>query len=408
MNVLFVCHRLPYPPRRGGKIRPFNVIRHFTEAGHRVTVASLARSPAEADEGRDLAKHCAATLVETVDPRMAGLRMLARLPTLTPSSMGYFYSGALRRRIDGVLARESFDLIMVHCSSVAPYVAHVSGIPKILDFGDMDSQKWLLYARHRGLPLSTGYWIEGRKLERAERGLAGQFDLNTCTTRAEFETLEGYATGAACDWFPNGVDASFFAPAPGAYDPDTICFVGRMDYFPNQQAVLWFCRHVLPSIRARRPDAKLVIVGAAPSGAILALAREPGVTVTGTVKDVRPYVHGAALTVAPLIIARGTQNKILESMAMGVPVVASGTAARGVDADPDAHLLAADTAPDFATAVLRVLDEPRERARLAVAGRERVVTHHSWPASLTRLDAMVARCVAASDVRRNVAAGVRV
>jgi hypothetical protein len=266
-------------------------------------------------------------------------------------------------------------------------------VPKLLDFGDMDSQKWLLYAQHRRLPLAAGYWLEGTKLERTERALARQFDLCTCTTLAELDTLAGYATGVDCDWFPNGVDADFFQPSAAPHDPDEICFVGRMDYFPNQQAVLWFCERVLPLIRARRPSAKLAVVGAAPPRSITDLAKTPGVVVTGTVKDVRPLVQRAALTIAPLIVARGTQNKILESMAMGVPVVASTAAARGVDAEAGRHLLTADSPEDFATAVLRVLDEPSERRRLAEAGRERVQTHHSWAASLQRFDAIAARCV---------------
>ena len=393
MKVLFVCHRLPYPPRRGGKIRPFNMIRHLTEAGHTVTVASLARSALEAEEGGDLRKYCAEVIVERIGSQRAALQMLARLPTTTPSSMGYFFSFELRRRIRDALARQSFDLIVVHCSSVAPYVA-AARVPKILDFGDMDSQKWLLYARHRGLALSAGYWLEGRKLERAEKNLARAFDLCTCTTREELDTLRGYGVGTPTDWFPNGVDADYFRPAATAYERDKICFVGRMDYFPNQQAVQWFCRNVLPLIRARRPKVALSIVGAAPSRAIQALAAADEVVVTGTVPDVRPLVQAAALTVAPLIIARGTQNKILESMAMGVPVVASSTAARGVDAEPGKHILAADAPQDFAAAVLRVLEQPAERDRLAEQGRARILSNHSWPGSLQKFDGIVERLFA--------------
>jgi sugar transferase (PEP-CTERM/EpsH1 system associated) len=384
---------LPYPPSRGGKIRPFNIIRHFTEGAHEVTVASLARSPAEAREGEDLRKHCAEVIAEVITPPRAVAQMIARLPTPLPSSMGYFHSPALRRRIDAVLARKSFDLIMVHCSSVADYVAAIPNVPKILDFGDMDSQKWLLYAEHRMFPLSAGYWLEGRKLERAEKRLAHRFDLCTCTTLAERETLDEFRTGVPTDWFPNGVDAEFFRPTAADYDPDEICFVGRMDYFPNQQAVLGFCRDVFPLIRAKRPTARFSIVGAAPSKSISALGKIPGVLVTGTVKDVRPLVQRAALTIAPLLIARGTQNKILESMAMGVPVVASALAARGVDAEPGRELLTADSAQEFATTVLRVLQDPAERRRLAEAARARVLSHHSWPASMQRLDRIVARCV---------------
>jgi sugar transferase (PEP-CTERM/EpsH1 system associated) len=389
VKILFVCHRLPYPPKRGGKIRPFNIVKHFTEAGHVVTVASLARSGREAEEGRDLRKYCAEVIVEVIGEWPARLRMVARLPTAVPSSFGYFHSPELKRRVQRALARESFDLIMVHCSSVAPYVADAAGVAKVLDFGDMDSQKWLLYARHRPLPLAAGYWLEGRKLERTERDLATRFDLCTCTTLAELDTLRGYDLRGATDWFPNGVDAAFFAPESGDFDGDTICFVGRMDYFPNEQGVLWFCREVLPLVQARRPKSRLVVVGAAPPRSILALHGHGGVEVTGTVDDVRPFARRAALTVAPLFIARGTQNKILESMAMGVPVVASAAAARGVDAEPEQDLLTGTSAAEFAEAVVRILADPAQRRRLAEAGRQRVLSHHSWTASLERLDGLL-------------------
>ena len=399
MKVLFVCHRLPYPPARGGKIRPFNIIKHLTESGHSVTVASLARSRLEREEGRDLAKYCARALIEEVGRPQALLRMIARLPTSTPSSMGYFFSPQLALGIDALLKSESFDLIVVHCSSVAPYVAAAEA-PKLLDFGDMDSQKWLTYSSHRLPPWSTGYWLEGRKLERAEKSLATRFDYCTCTTRAELDTLRGYGTDVATDWFPNGVDAEFFRPDGARHEASKIAFVGRMDYFPNQQAVAAFVSDVLPLIRQRRPDVQLDVVGAAPSRAVRALGRLPGVTVTGTVKDVRPFVRAAALTVAPLIIARGTQNKILESMAMGVPVVVSEAAAGGIDAEPGKHFLLGGRPREFADAVLRILGDPNERRRLAEAGRERVLSHHSWPASMQRFDGIVARCLSAASRHR--------
>ncbi len=393
MNVLVVCHRLPFPPTRGGKIRPFNIIRHFSEAGHRVTVASLARSASEARDGQGLQDYCEELLVGTIPRGRAAMQMVGCLATSSPSSMGYFHSGALRRRLNDLLKRRRFDLIFVHCSSVAGYVANVDGVPKILDFGDMDSQKWLLYARHRRPPLSFGYWLEGTKLQRAEVQLARRFDLCTCTTKAELDTLRGYGTGVPTGWFPNGVDADFFRPSDDPYDPDTISFVGRMDYFPNQQAVLMFCEQVLPAIRARRPRTRMRVVGAAPSRAIRALHGIDGVEVTGTVDDVRPYVHGSAMTVAPLRIARGTQNKILESMAMGVPVVASSMAVRGIDAVAPDHILAADAPEEFADAVVSLLEDPRRREQLSRSGRDRVLSHHSWRTALDRLDGLVADCL---------------
>jgi hypothetical protein len=395
VNILYVCHRFPYPPKRGGKIRPFNMIRHFTQQGHRVTVCSLARSIAEANEGAGIAPHCARYEMATVSDPLQTLRMVARLPTPVPSSFGYFYSPDLKRRIDAALARERFDLIFVHCSSVAQYVEHVRGIPKILDFGDMDSQKWLEYARFKPFPLSVGYRLEGVKLVREEKRLAGRFDLCTATTRMEWETLQSYGVPVDTDWFPNGVDAEFFKPDGEGYDPDTLSFIGRMDYYPNQECMIEFCAEVLPRIQAKRPSAKLLIVGADPSPPIRRLGELPGVTVTGSVPDVRPYALRSAAMIAPLNIARGTQNKILEAMAMGVPVITSGAAAGGVDALADEHLLVANCPEEYAAAALRLMNDAVERDRLAKAGRARMLSNHDWAASMQRLDAIVDRCLLA-------------
>ncbi len=392
MNILYVCHRFPFPPKRGGKIRPFNMIRHLSET-HAVTVASLVRSDVEEKEGAGIAAHCAEFLMGRVDNSVQAARMVARLPTLRPSSFGFFYSSRLAEKIRATLARKRYDLIFVHCSSVASYVAQVQGIPKILDFGDMDSQKWLEYAQYKRFPLSAGYWLEGHKLVREEKRLARKFDLCTATTRAEWETLNGYGVDVPTDWFPNGVDSNYFAPIDSAYDRDTISFIGRMDYYPNQECMFEFCAVTLPKLRARRPNIKLMIIGADPPPAVRRLGELPGVTVTGSVLDVRPYVRCSALMVAPLNIARGTQNKILEAMAMGVPVVTSRIAAGGVDAVDEEHFLVADDTDACVRKILRVLDDPGERRRLARAGRARMLSHHAWPKSMQRLDRIIDRCV---------------
>jgi polysaccharide biosynthesis protein PslH len=393
MKILYLCHRFPFPPHRGGKIRPFNMIRHFTASGHEVTVASLARSAQEAAEGHGIAPYCARYEMAEVRNPLQAARMVLRLPTATPSSMGYFYSPRLARRVRSALERERFDLIFVHCSSVAQYVAHVRGVPKILDFGDMDSQKWLEYARYKPFPLSAGYRLEGVKLEREEKRLARLFDVCTATTRAEWETLESFRLGVPSDWFPNGVDGEYFAPGTEAYEPDTISFVGRMDYYPNQECMFDFCANVWPRIRMRRARAKLLIVGADPSPTVQKLAEIPGITVTGSVPDVRPYVRRSAAMVAPLKIARGTQNKILEAMAMGVPVVTTPAAAGGVDAVPQEHFLVARSHEEQAAGVLRLLEDASERSRLSLAGRSRMRSHHAWQRSMQRLDGIIERCL---------------
>lgn len=389
MNVLFVCHRVPYPPKRGGKIRPFNIIRHLSASGHSVTVASLARSAGELQESQGLSGHCDAALVEVLPDLVAWTQTVARLPTPSPSSFGYFHSRTLARRIGAELQRRRFDLAFAHCSSAAPYIQGVQAPLKVLDYGDIDSQKWREYASHRAFPLSAGYWLEAVKLEHREKALARRFDLCTCTTRAELESLKALGVETAADWFPNGVDTEFFAPVDDHFDPDLISFVGRMDYYPNQQAVSWFCSEILPELQRRRPALRFAIVGADPSEKIRALGRLPGVEVTGSVPDVRPHVRRAAMTVAPLEIARGTQNKILESMALGVPVICSRQALGGVDAVAGEHLLSADSPPQWVSAIDGLLGDAQERRRLANAGRGRVISHHSWASSMARLDVLL-------------------
>jgi len=393
MKILYVCHRFPYPPKRGGKIRPFNMIRHLSEQGHRVTVASLSRSRKERASARGIAEYCHNYLIGDVRQPWQTLRMLARVPSPSPSSMGYFFSARLKNQIARVLAVEKYDLIFTHCSSVAQYVAHVQDIPKILDFGDMDSQKWQIYSRFRRWPANWGFLLEGWKLEAAEKRLARHFDVCTCTSKAEFETLNNYATGTKTNWFPNGVDSEYFAPDGVAYERDYISFVGRMDYFPNQDCVIRFCHTVLPRLQAERPQVKFVIVGAAPPRHIQQLASLPGVSVTGSVTDVRPYVRRSHLMVAPLNIARGTQNKILEAMAMGIPVVCSELAAAGVDAIPEEHFLTARDTDGYVAQISRILDSRAERDRLSVQGRERMLSHHNWSQSLNRMDQIIDDCV---------------
>jgi sugar transferase (PEP-CTERM/EpsH1 system associated) len=392
MKILYICHRFPFPPKHGGKIRPFNMIRHLTALGHAVTVCSLVRSEDEAAEGEGIAPHCKRFVMGRVSNSVQTLRMIACLPLRTPSSMGFFYSSKLAVIVREALRAEPWDLIFVHCSSVAQYVEHVRGIPKILDFCDMDSQKWLEYANYKPFPLSLGYRLEGSKMLAAEKRLARCFDLCTATTRTEWEILESYGTGVATDWFPNGVDSDFFCPVDEPYEPETISFIGRMDYYPNQEAMFCFCRDTWPLLKKRRPGLKLLIVGADPSPAVRKLGELSGVSVTGSVPDVRPYIRGSALMVAPLAIARGTQNKILEAMAMGVPVVTSGIASGGVDAEAETHFLVADSPQAYSEAILRIIDKPAERARLAGAGRERMLSHHAWPHSMKRLDAIIERC----------------
>lgn len=408
MKILFLCHRFPFPPARGRTIRPFNMIRHFTEQGHQVYVASLARNPAEATAGEGIKEYCQHYYAAVVKESVQFIRMILRLPLLSPSSMGYFYSRDLDKHIKGLLSEHNFDLIVVHSAAVAPYVCKVRHIPKLLDFGDMDSHKWLAFKSFKRFPLNLAYYLEGQKMLRAEKRLARSFDWCSCATKSELATLQSYHTRVPTAWFANGVDTEYFTPATAPHHPHTICFIGRMDDYPNQQAIIQFCRQTLPLIREQIPEVKFCIVGAEPNTAIKALVNLPGVTVTGTVPDIRPFIINSTVMVAPLNIARGTQNKILEAMAMGVPVVCSSQAAGGIDAVVNQHFLVADTPAECAAALVELMRNSSYRHQLADAGRQRTLTHHQWHLSMQQLDSIVQHCISSHQEKQQAQREVKI
>ncbi len=393
MRILFLSHRFPYPPTFGSQVRAFHMIRHLAQA-HEVVVMAPVRSPLEAEQAQGIAAHCSEFRAFPVQPWVQLAKAGLALPTPLSASEAYFHSGAMKAAVDRLLAERAVDLIVVHCSSVGRLVEDAA-LPKLIDFCDVDSRKWLDYAAFKPIPLSLGYRWEGVRLTAVERRLARKFDAVTVATPGELATLRELGMDARADWFPNGVDTEYFAPSEEPYVPGTITFVGRMDYFPNEQCMVDFCAEVWPKLRARRPGVRLQIVGAAPTRRVQGLGALAGVTVTGAVPDVRPYVRRSALTIAPLAIARGTQNKVLESMAMGVPVVASPLAAAGVEAEPGVHLHVARSPDQWVAEIERLLAEPARRAQLAAAGRARVLSHHTWPSAMKRLDAIVARCMEA-------------
>lgn len=387
MKILFLCHRFPLPADGGGKIRALHIVRHLVEAGHNVTLCSLIRSASEAEGAHRLAGQGVRVEAVPIDAKLQFLRMLGSLVTRRPFSFAYFASPALEDTVETLLCSEAFDLIFVHCSSMAPYVIRDQKSLKIMDFADMDSRKWRDYARHKSLLAAPLFALEAKKVERWERDIARTFDRCTVISMNELESLQEIEKDASTDWFPNGVDLEYFAPpGDGAYDPEQIAFVGRMDYFPNAEAARWFCSEVWPAVRARRPSLKFKIIGADPPRSVRQLARLPGVEVTGFVPDVRPHLAPAAVTVAPLEIARGLQNKVLESMAMGVPVIVSPRVAHGLGSDEGSPLLIADSANDYVSRILSIAESRDKRDAVSRASRRYVEAHFSWAKALERLD----------------------
>jgi hypothetical protein len=391
MKILFVCHRFPYPPNRGGKIRPFHMIQHLGQK-HSVVVASLAHSEQELKEGQPLREYCEDVIAEVLPSRTRWINAGRALFSSMPSSVAYFSSRRLKQRIQDAWRRFRFDAILVHCVFASQYVQDLSCGFRMLDFGDVDSVKWLDYAHFRRAPLSIGYRLEAEKLRRYEFQMAQTFDLCTATTLGEVEEIKKLNVTRPTALISNGVDLAYFQPRPeNPPSSNVLVFLGRMDYFPNIDAVLLFARDIYPLIRQAVPTAAFRIVGSNPSPAVLDLAKIPGISVTGHVPDVRPYLLDAAVAVAPLRIARGTQNKILQFLALGIPVVTSPQAAKGIGAMPGKHFLVADGAEQFAAEVIRLLQDTKWRKKLSVEGREPLDSMHSWPSSMKVLDQLLER-----------------
>ena len=296
--------------------------------------------------------------------------------------------------------------VFVYSSSMAQYVANDAGSPRIIDFVDVDSQKWRDYSERRRWPMSAVYRREGQTLLAAERRIAREFDASIFVSEAEADLFRRLAPESAhrVSAVSMGVDTERFSPEvdhPDPYDgagPSTLCFTGMMDYWPNVDAVTWFARSVFPRIRRARPTARLWIVGANPARAVQQLADEPGIVVTGRVPDTRPYLAHATAVVAPLRVARGVQNKVLEAMAMGRPVIASAQAFEGLRVDSERDLIVAQSADEFVGAVERVWDD-RLVATLGVSARQTVQTRYDWPSQLAALDAVLGPLEGAADRR---------
>src|SRR5262245_55880104 len=277
MRILFICHRLPYPPNRGGKIRPFNMIRHLSRQ-HSVVVASLAESEKELAEGADLSQHCSEVIAEVIPKWTRWRQAWKALFTRTPSSAAYFWSKRLDKRIQSAAARKSFDLVWVHCAFVACYAASVKQAFKVLDYGDLDSLKWSDYSQWKSWPLSWGYALEAIKLRNYEKDLTNRFDYFTVTATGELEAFKKLSASSPCALIPNGVDSSFFrGGSNGAAHRHTIVFVGRMDYFPNIDGILYFMKSIFPIVRRHIPAAELQIVGSDPVHAVRDLGAIAGV-----------------------------------------------------------------------------------------------------------------------------------
>jgi sugar transferase (PEP-CTERM/EpsH1 system associated) len=392
VKILFVTHCVPYPADKGERIRAYHQLRHLS-ARHRVHLLCLAR-PGDIDlESR---RRALASLVDEVEifqlqAWRSAAALLSALLLGRPLSVGYFTDRALERRV-AKLTATPFDVVLASCSSTARYALAARTLPRVLDLVDADSAKWEAYASVASPPRSWLYALEARRLRAYERFLSRGFRSIVVTTAREARQLD-LAAGVV-DTVPNGVDCEWFRPdgEPLQRRAPLIVFTGQMDYFPNVDAVTWFAREVLPRVAVRVNGARFVIVGRRPSEAVRRLGELPNVEVTGEVADVRPHLATAAVLVAPLRIARGIQNKVLEGMASGVPVVTTSEVAAGFEGMPlsaGEDFLVADGSEPFAEAVVRLLLDREAALAMAASARSRVASHCNWERSLDRLETIL-------------------
>lgn len=387
MRILFLAHRIPYPPNKGDKIRSFNEIKYLSER-HSITLMCLADEASDLQYQTDLKKYCENVEVVLLNKSYGKLKSLAYLPSRKPLSLSYFFSKTLQMRISQELTQSHYDLIFVFSSAMAQYVMSIHHIPKIMDFVDVDSEKWLQYARYTSFPLSVLYKSEGNRLRVYEKLVAQQFQHSILVSESEADLLKSFLQGHyPVSAIPNGVDYTYFSPIPENHEKDSLVFTGAMDYLANVDGVLYFRKEILPKIRKKIPEARLYIVGRNPDKRVCKLAKEDkNILVTGAVEDIRPYLSKASVFVAPLRIARGIQNKVLEAMAMGIPVVATSAAFDGIQAVPGESLFVEDDPQKFANRVIQLIKDPLLREKISRNARKTIEIQYDWARSMSHLE----------------------
>ena len=399
-EMLFLAHRIPYPPDKGDKIRSWRLVEHLSKR-FRLHLAAFVDDRTDFSHEAFLKSVCESVFLAPLDPLAAKARSAAGFVTGEPLSFPYFRDGRMQRHVSELRER---DLAMefAFSSSMAPYLEPVKkGRPRLIDLCDADSEKWRQYASETAGPMSAVYAREAERLAAAETAIINRVDAAFAVSESEAAIFNARADAdRQCDWFGNGVDIDHFRPRADRAAPEPsadVVFTGAMDYRANIDAVDWFVREVWPVVRLKAPQARFAIVGARPAKAVKALDGKNGIAVTGRVSDVRPYIQHASAAVAPLRMARGVQNKMLEAMAMARPVVATSGAAEGIDAREGEEFILADSAAEFAASVLWLMSERKRGDAIGASARARMKAAYSWPAQLARLDAALARLTLQSN-----------
>ena len=421
MKILYLAHRIPYPPNKGDKIRSFNHVKYLA-ARHELDLICLVDDPEDLSGEKVLRSLCRRFYLCEYNQFQAKLKGLLSLMKGGSISAGYFYKTAVQHVFDQWLSDRDYDAIICFSSPMAEYLFRSNGLalnkrsstskcPQlIMDFCDVDSDKWQQYAENAKFPLDKVYRLENKRLASYEKKIYHTFDHSLLVSEKEKELF-----GRVCSntdritVVRNGVDFKYFDPcgsnekvsgltghanltpesANSHEVSPTIVFTGAMDYHANVDGVCWFCRKVLPRLQEKFPNLKFLIVGSKPAAAVQNLNRLPGVKVTGFVDDIRDYYRQADICVVPLRLARGVQNKVLEAMAMGKAVVTTSKANDGIQAQDGTHLLIADSAEDFVCCTLKLLADRELNGKISSCARDFVVEQYDWQSNMAELSQLL-------------------
>jgi len=391
-KILYLVHRIPYPPNKGDKIRSFNILKYLS-SDYEVHLAAFVDDPNDWQYLSALDDYCVDSYVAPLKPLRSKLRSLPALLGDRPMSVPYYADAGMRVWIETQQRQHQFDAVLVFSSAMAQYVVGDmwAKVKRVVDFVDVDSDKWMQYSKSKSWPMNWLYRREADTLLAYDKAVAAEFDASLFVSAKEAELFCKLAPESAekTSYFNNGVDTEFFSPAkqfdsPYADGSRTIVFTGAMDYWANVDAVVWFSSQILPTICQQHTNVKFYIVGSKPDEKVIALAANPNIVVTGSVEDMCPYLAHAAVAVAPMRIARGVQNKVLEAMAMERPTVVSPQGYEGINAEAGRELIVASEAHEWIDAVAGLLTNEAANG-MGAAARQRVVQDYSWQGSLARL-----------------------
>ncbi len=400
MKILFIAHRIPYPPNKGDKIRSFNEIKYLSKK-HEIHLACLVDEKKDLQYVQALTEYCSSVDAVLINKKWAKIKALFALFPIIPLSVSCFFSKKLKKIIEHKLSTVNFDIVFCFSSAMAQYVMGVKDLPRVMDFVDVDSEKWKQYSAHKSFPMSWIYRMEGSSLSRYETKIAENFDHSVIVSKKELDLFRKIVSRVKnISAITNGIDTDYFKPSYNGNsgfvhsvfgdrvnsNQPIIVFTGVMDYFANVEGVKWFVKEVLPAVKREVPDVKFYIVGTNPTREIKDLGIDDNIIVTGFVEDVRGYLAMATVSVAPLRIARGIQNKVLEAMAMGVPVVGTSQALEGVDTGNGCNLSGENSPEKFAENVVQIIRSTKLRETMSREMMSMVKNEFDWNVNMEQLE----------------------